>query len=271
MAKTDSIQTREAQQHLEAIGRQQADLTAKRATLRQQLERMQQEAALGAYPNREQLRAMAEVAVEIDVISAMLPTVDAERAAAELSLEHLRVDELRSEAERKRDQLKELESKTAEFLKKLAALELVPYTGSVLSSQPAPGLWLDRMTLKPATPWRSIFELVPNNPGAPENVCVPLSRRLRQEIEDLELRALELERQLEQKAVAAAPKPEKVLYRGEFVPADESAETYLARRSRQGDERSFDDRAPTHALLQSAKPVTEPAQRERPVNARDAY
>jgi hypothetical protein len=155
--------------------------------------------------DRSGIQESAEIEAELGAIESALEVLDGEEAGAKVDLERAKVRELRATAEQKRLELEKLEAKTGKLLLQLSDLEDVTFTHSILSSQPLPGVWLRHTDLKEPFEWEAIAELVPNNYAPAGKVAVPLSRRLRREVQESLAQADEIEARL---LAESAPKVE---------------------------------------------------------------
>jgi hypothetical protein len=141
-----------------------------------------------------------------------------------------------------------LNSETATVLARLGEIEGVSYTHSILSSQPVHGTWLD-WNLKEAPVWKGLHELHPNRPN--EKTAVPRSRQLRADIEELNAKAEQLEREAANQAAV-------------------TSRSQLAQRTRESKDRGVDAVPTAEVILREA--ADKESQKKKPsVNARDAY
>lgn len=194
----------QAQQRLEQIGVHRARLTADRTRLEQRLEAAQHESSRKYLQgDRSGLQEMGTLRVEREVIEGALALLQQEESAASVDLQRAKVFDLKEQAQRKRVELERLNTETQTLLSKLSELEGVSFTPSILSSQPLPGAWLKPETLREPEPWLGVLELALNIPGQ-RNLATPRSRRLRAEIEQLEIDAETLERQISRESLNAA-------------------------------------------------------------------
>lgn len=191
----------QARQRLEEIKAQRRQMASSEASLNSRIAAAQ--TAIGRKylsGSREGIRETAELRVEAEAIRAEIERLALEEPAAEIAIERARGRELHGQAQEKRVELAKLNAETAVLLGRLSELEKVRYTHSILSSQPMPDKWIDLATMKPGAEWQSIFELSLNVPmPSSGNLGVPRSRRLRTEIDALELEAQTIEDKLPRK------------------------------------------------------------------------
>jgi multidrug efflux pump subunit AcrA (membrane-fusion protein) len=188
---TDELDTAEAR--LNEIHAQRAQLLERQAGLELRIGSAQQEIARRyLHGDRAGIKETAELRAEIDAIQSALVLLSEDAKAAKLNVERARAQRLRRQASEKRAELEALNAQTAALLAKLGELESVPYTHSILSSQPYPGSWLRPATLQQPLEYEGIVELQLNIP-AEQKLYVPRSRKLRMEITELELQAEKIE------------------------------------------------------------------------------
>jgi len=162
--------------------------------------------------DRGAVREIAELEAEISLIERRaLPTLDRRQAEAERELKAANAADLRQQAETKKAELAQLEERTARYLAELSKLEGVEYTAGILSLQWR-GSWVQGGAHPPES-WHGAFVDIAADPTNPEKFAVPRSRKLRNEIADLERRAGEIEAALggsvesEHEHVSAAAPP----------------------------------------------------------------
>jgi len=163
--------------------------------------------------NRWSIRAFersraADSYAELEALEQAFSTLDAREKAAQVDLQRATARDLRHQAQQKRAELAELNAATALLLAELTALEQPesPFTHSCLSSQPIAGAMLHPITLRndhPDIAFLGHWEMRINQPSLP-NLCLPRSRRLRIQIQKLEVEAAEIEAGLPRVSVEAA-------------------------------------------------------------------
>jgi chromosome segregation ATPase len=198
-ARIDSAgELAKARRRLDDVKGQRTQLVARQAELDRQIGSAQQQIGRKYLDgDRSGIRAVAELRSELEAISAALVLLDEDEQLIALDVERARALDLRRQASEKKVQLEELNGKTAKLLLELAKLEDVEFfTHSILSAQPLPGAWLQHATVKPPLDYQGIPELMLNIPASERKIAVPLSRRLRKEVEDLELEATIIEQKL---------------------------------------------------------------------------
>ena len=143
--------------------------------------------------DRGAVREIGEFEAEISLIERRaLPELDRRQARAEVELKRATAADLRQQAERKKDELALLEQKTAKHLQALSELEETEYDGCILQAQRA-GEWVTLQGgLNRPAPWQGPLECT-TDPTNHNPYAVPRSRRLRDEIAGLELKAGEIE------------------------------------------------------------------------------
>jgi hypothetical protein len=197
----------EAQAAVDKIGRDRAQLVATRVSLAEHLEIAKREMGERYLEgDRSNLTEVSGLTVELEALERALNTLDGRERTAQVELKRATAGALRNQAEDKRRQLEELNAATGLLLNQLTALEQPesPFTHSILSSQPLAGAWLGLTTLKTnRDSWLGFWELQADQPGKP-NLCAPLSRRLRVEIERLETEASTIEAKLPALSAEAA-------------------------------------------------------------------
>jgi hypothetical protein len=253
--KDTPLTLEQAQDNLDKISAHRSQLVASRIALNERLETSRHDAAQKYLRgDRSGVQEAHAIGAELQTIETALGLLDENQKAAEIDLERAKVRDLRDEAARKRKEIEVLQLKTGELLRKLSELEGVPYSHSILGSQPT-GNMVDPSTLKEPEPWRPVLELVPNVPGTPYTQT-PLSRRLRSEADELELKAEQMERALTRQSHSGQSD-------GGVHGRSLDDGIALARRARESDEYGFDYRGPSAELPEQL--------RKPPVNLQDAY
>jgi hypothetical protein len=202
----------QAQQRLQEIQTKRAHLGSHQASLNAQIELAQKEVGREYLTGkRDGLRRVVELRVETEAVQSALQTLAVDESAAEMEVERARVADLREQAKQKASELEKLNQETAKLLAELSKLEGVPFTTSILSSQPilgSRGMMGDPLTPNAPDPWLGICELRVNNPSG-HLAHGPKSRGLREEIRKLEAEAVSIEQKLIPRATrsSAAPNP----------------------------------------------------------------
>jgi hypothetical protein len=147
----------------------------------------------------------ARLRSELDTIGSALDLLDVDIKQAESELLAAKARDFRDQAAQKRIELETLNAKTAGLLVELSKLESVEYSHSILSSMPTPGSWLEWGTVTPPKEWMGIPEMQLAIPGRDQKIQIPLSRRLRMQIEEFQREAERIEHRLRpsQPALAA--------------------------------------------------------------------
>jgi len=146
----------------------------------------------------------ARLRAELDTIGSALDLLNVDLKQAESELLAAKARDFRDQAQQKTAELEKLNAKTAAVLAELSELEGMTYTHSILSSQPLSGAWLQWGTIKPPLEYQGLSELQLTYPAPERKMEVPLSRRLRMQIAELEKQAAEIENQLRQSQPAPA-------------------------------------------------------------------
>jgi hypothetical protein len=196
----------QAQQRLEEIQNKRTELVSHEASLNARIELAQKEVGREYLTgNRDGLRCVVELRVEIEALQSALELLAADQSAAEIEVERAKAAEIRERAQKKREELESLDAKTGGLLARLAELEGVIYTHSILSSEPVIDAYMQVGWGDHPLEYHSVAELVLCLPGGPMIVQAPRSRQLRTEIEELEGEASLIESKLAaQKVIKAA-------------------------------------------------------------------
>jgi hypothetical protein len=196
----------QAQQRVEEIQTKRTELVSHEASLNARIESAQKEVGREYLTgSRDGLRRVVELRVEIEALQSALELLAADQIAAEIEVERAKAAEVRQRAQTKREELESLDAKTGVLLAKLADLEGVAYTHSILSSEPVIDAYMQVGWGDHPLEYQSVAELVLRQPGGPMIVQAPRSRVLRTEIEELEREAS----LIEEKAKLAAEKAVK--------------------------------------------------------------
>lgn len=196
----------EADEQLAFLCTREAQLAAMLAQAGTRLEELEARAG-DAYLDGDEhpMAEVAELRLQVDTLNAALVAIERRREPARLARRLAEAAQARRQAADMRSELADLEAKTAKHLEALSKLEGVEFTSGILSSQPA-GSWRAADWVSDPEPWRAARELHQEPAGA--GYATPRSRRLRQEIEDLEQQALAIERELDPTVPErAAPTP----------------------------------------------------------------
>jgi hypothetical protein len=200
--ETQVLTLAEAGAALDEIERKKSQLSAIQAEVGLRLEQAENglgEAVLAG--DEDAVRNVADIRLRADGLSAALVTLENRRAAALVDQRRATAADLRQQAEAKRAELAALEVKTAKLLAELSALENVPFTVSILSSE-CKGSWYPKTGgLQAPEAHLGCWECFAD-PVNPEMFHTPRSRFLRVEIADLEAKAGKIETELG----AAAPR-----------------------------------------------------------------
>jgi transposase len=199
-APTPPPTIKQVQDRLEEISSHRALLVQSRISLDQRLESAQEETARKYLRgDRSGLQEVNAITAELQAIEGALSLLNGDEQIAQIELKRAEARDLRSQATTKRAALDRLNAETAALLAKLSELEEVGYTHSILSSQPLPGMWHGKLTVKPPAPYLGLAELDLQSYTGPA-IGSPRSRLLLAEVEELEAKA----RQIEQKLPPAA-------------------------------------------------------------------
>lgn len=185
----------EAQERIDQISTRRAQLIAGRIELSSRLETVEQEIGRKYLDgDRSGLQEAGLISAELRAIEAALALLTEDQKAATIDLDSARARDLRERVRQKRTELERLNRETQALLTKLGELEDAVFDQAILSSQPLrlSGAWLNPGTLKEPEDWLALTELIPNIPSQ-RPMAVPRSRRLRKEIEELQLQASEIE------------------------------------------------------------------------------
>ena len=216
-AALDDIESRRAQ-FIAAAAKGMTDLAAAEANLGERVLAGDDDACAG----------VATLRLKIDGLNAAGAVLEKRREVAQLDYRRAQAADFRRQAAAKQADLAALESKTSKVLVELSRLESVEYDGCILGAQRI-GAWISRTTLA-AQPWQSTLE-VGSDPLNSTPYAIPRSRRLRDEADALERRALEIEAELLR---AAEPVPTPAAP-GDLTPATHTGTCFCGpcRRARQ--------------------------------------
>ncbi len=195
----------QADELIETLATREAQLAAMAAQVGARLAEVEAQAGDSFLDGDEHpMREVVDLRLQADTLTAALAALERRKEPAHLARRRAEAADFRRQAEQKRSELAELESKTSRLLAELSRLEGVSFTASILSSQPV-GLWLD-VGFKPSErEYLAGYELSRDVGG---KYATPRSRTLRTEIEDLEAKALAIEREInppEPEAPSATP------------------------------------------------------------------
>jgi hypothetical protein len=147
--------------------------------------------------DRGAAKELSELRTEIDLCERALAVLDDQERLARVELKRATAADMRRQATERRAQLEALTKQTAKFLAELSKIEGVAYTQSILS-EARTGHWYEPLTNYMAAP-----EYLPNREciretGGPNTggFAVPLSARLRQQANKLDLDAEQIEIEL---------------------------------------------------------------------------
>jgi hypothetical protein len=199
----ESPRLAQAKQRLQDIQTKRSELVSHQASLNARIELAQKEVGREYLTgSRDGLRRVVELRVEIEALQSALELLAADQSAAEIDIERAKAIEIRERAQTKREELESLDAKTGVLLAKLAELEGVRFTHSILSSEPVIDAYMQVGWGDHPLEYQSVAELVLRVPGGPMIVQAPRSRQLRGQIEELEREAS----LIEEKAKLAAEK-----------------------------------------------------------------
>ncbi len=203
--RQETLTIAEADAQLAALDEKEAQLAALSAQVGAHLAELEESAGDAFLDGNEApLREVTDLRLRADALTAALAALERRKEPARLARRRAEAADFRRQAEQKRSELAELESKTSRLLAELSRIEGVSFTASILSSQPV-GLWLD-VGFKPSErEYLAGYELSRDVGG---KYATPRSRTLRTEIEDLEAKALAIEREInppEPEAPSATP------------------------------------------------------------------
>ena len=138
-------------------------------------------------------KLVADLRIQADGFAAALVVLEKRRTVAQLDCRRAQAADFRRQAARLREELGGLEGKTSKVLSELSKLEDVEYDGCILAAQRV-GNWMPRTSIN-VEPWQSTLECA-SDPCNTTPFATPKSRRLRNEADDLERQALEIEAEL---------------------------------------------------------------------------
>lgn len=194
MSSSRGLTVSQADALLASLDEREAQLAGMLATVGTRL--AESEVAIGEAfldGNETPLREVAELRLRVDGINAALEALNGRRASATLERRRAEAREFRAQAEAKKTELAELERKTGRLLGELAKLEGLPFTSSILSSQPL-GAWLTPGYFTPnEKPFLAARELFADREAT---YGIPRSRALRSEIAELEKNSTAIDQEL---------------------------------------------------------------------------
>jgi hypothetical protein len=136
---------------------------------------------------------VASLRIQVDGFAAAFLVLEKRREVAQRDCRRAQAVDFRRRAARLRDELGELEGKTAKVLTELSKLENVQFDACILAAQRI-GNWLPRASTN-VEPWQSSLECG-SDPCNTTPFATPKSRRLRNEADDLERQARDIEQEL---------------------------------------------------------------------------
>src|ERR1039458_8652142 len=181
-AALDDIEVRQAQL-VAAAAKGMTDLAAAEANLGERVLAGDDDACAG----------VATLRLKIDGLNAALSVLEKRRTVAQLDCGRSQAVDFRRQAARLRDELGELEGKTAKVLTVLSKLENVQFDACILASQRS-GAWMPRASVN-VEPWQSTLECA-SDPGNHQPFAIPRSRQLRNQAEALDGQARDIEQEL---------------------------------------------------------------------------
>ena len=191
-----AVELANAQKRLDDVKTRRIDLIERRSKLEGRIQSVQQDVGRKYLAgDHTGIRQTAEMRAEIEAIAAAIKALDEDERQLGVDVERAKACDLRQRAAQKVAELETLDAQTAILLAQLSTLEGVEFSRSILSSQPLPGAWLTPL-LKPPLEYQGVLELGVNIPRKEAIVAVPRSRRLRMEIEEIELEALIIEQRV---------------------------------------------------------------------------
>jgi hypothetical protein len=189
----------QTRQELERISEHRSQLVSNRVSIARRLDVIEEENVerylQGDSGGLEQESALT---AELRVIEKALGVLAEHEKVAEIEVRRATARDIRRQAKEKASELEKLNQETAKLLVELSRLEGVPFTPSILSSQPVlgnRGVMADPLTTNAPDPWLGILELRVNNPSG-ELAHAPRSRGMRAEIRKLEAEAASIEQNL---------------------------------------------------------------------------
>jgi hypothetical protein len=195
----------QADELIETLATREAQLAAMAAQVGARLAEVEAQAGDSFLDGDEHpMREVIDLRLQADTLTAALAALERRKEPARLARRRAEAAEFRRQAEEKRSELTRLEQQTSRLLAELSKIEGVPYTASILASQPV-GSWLD-IECKPNRRLHLAAHELLKDVGA--TYATPRSRTLRAEVEALEVKAVIIEREInppEPEAPSAAP------------------------------------------------------------------
>jgi hypothetical protein len=136
---------------------------------------------------------VASLRIQVDGFAAAFLVLEKRREVAQRDCRRAQAVDFRRQAARLRDELGELEGKTAKILGELSKLENVQFDACILAAQRI-GNWMPRASIN-VEPWQSTLECA-SDPGNHQPFAIPRSRQLRNQAEALDGQARDIEQEL---------------------------------------------------------------------------
>ena len=136
---------------------------------------------------------VASLRIQVDGFAAAFLVLEKRREVAQRDCRRAQAVDFRRQAARLRDELGELEGKTAKVLSELSKLENVQFDACILAAQRI-GNWMPRASIN-VEPWQSTLECA-SDPGNHQPFAIPRSRQLRNQAEALDGQARDIEQEL---------------------------------------------------------------------------
>ena len=192
--KIDVLNVQQADAVLDAIETRRAQFAA--ASAKNASDLMDAEARLGeaVIDGDNTVGALvASLRIQVDGFAAAFLVLEKRRTVAQLDCRRAQAADFRRQAARLRDEMGELEGKTAKVLSELSKLENVQFDACILAAQRI-GNWMPRASIN-VEPWQSTLECA-SDPGNHQPFAIPRSRQLRNQAEALDGQARDIEQEL---------------------------------------------------------------------------
>ena len=202
----------QADELIETLATREAQLAAMAAQVGARLAEVEAQAGDSFLDGDEHpMREVVDLRLQADTLTAALAALERRKEPARLARRRAEAADFRRQAEEKRSELTRLEQQTSRLLAELGKLEGF-HTASILASQPV-GSWLD-IGYEPNRRLHLAAHELARDIGA--TYATPRSRTLRAEIEELEAKAIAIEREIN----PPAPEPSSGLPRS--IPSKKS-------------------------------------------------